>query len=118
MSISLQALADNSPTDRNFRKLAQLVIDTGGRSFVVRVGTGTLTWPGGSNYSNNLAVSHGCGTTPLIVIAIATAGPGPANEIRAHAYAYTATQFTAFAKYDPTVPGAAHPEPFAWVAIG
>lgn len=83
------------------------------------LGTATLTWPGGSNYSNNLTVTHGHGFTPFIVLPIqGQAGPGPANEIRVHAYNFTATTFVAFAKYDPSVPGAGFTQAFVWLAIG
>ncbi len=41
-------------------------------------GTGTLTWPGASASSNTLAVAHGLGVTPAIVLVTAnsTAGTG------------------------------------------
>lgn len=65
--ILLEQLFDNSPSARNFQKLAQIVPDTGGRSVGYRFGQVTCTWPGGNQQTNAPTVMHGLGRTPVDV---------------------------------------------------
>jgi hypothetical protein len=65
MSLSLQDLADNSVSDRNFRKLAQLVIDTGGKDIGLRWGTGTAVFTA-AVFTPTVTIAHGLGKTPVV----------------------------------------------------
>lgn len=60
---------ERSGVQRNFEWLAQRLIDTGGKSIVLRWGQGTVTWPGGSKTSNTTTAVHGLGRTPVAVVA-------------------------------------------------
>lgn len=72
--IQLEHLADGSISDRNFQKLTRLVPDTGGTSVAIRFGVAALTWPGGTPFSNQTAITHGLGKTPLGVLATGNLG--------------------------------------------
>jgi hypothetical protein len=67
MGIGLEQLADGSVSDRNFQALAQLVLDTGGKSLGIRFGTGSATWSA-SQVSGAVTVTHGLGASPALVI--------------------------------------------------
>lgn len=84
----------------------------------MRVATGTLTWPGSSQLSSTVTVTHGCPFTPLLVLGGTTGDPGAANVIGVDCHTFGATTFKAQAKYDPTTPTTGHTEAFAWVAFG
>lgn len=64
--IALEKLFDNSPVARNFDKLGQLALDTGGRSLGLRVGTATATFTAGS-VTPTVTVNHGLGRTPAFI---------------------------------------------------
>jgi hypothetical protein len=115
MSVSLQDLADNSPTDRNFRKLAQLVIDTGGQNVGIRFGNQVLTFPGGGVFTSISTVTHGLGRTPKVVVATANLA---AVTLFAFTYAPGATTFNLQGWTPNAAPGAGTTESVSWVAIG
>lgn len=68
MTIALEHLADGSISDHNFQKLMALVLDTGGQSIGLRIGTGTVTFTT-STTSPVVTVNHGLGKTPVVVFA-------------------------------------------------
>jgi hypothetical protein len=119
MSINLQDLADNSVSDRNFRKLAQLVIDTGGKDIGIRWGSGTWTWPGGQAASSATVVTHGLGRTPVLVGVFSNQDQGATEVIIPEAFSYTSTQFsTRGVSRVGTLYGAGTTATFVWLAIG
>ena len=115
MGINLETLADNSKADRNFRKLAQLVLDTGGQDVGVRFGTGTATWPGGSQFTNTVTITHGLGRTPIAVVCTCITGGAAIGAYQAFGYTSTTFAVKAQAVDGGTTAGS---QTFAWVAIG
>lgn len=101
----------------NFDKLAQLVPETGGLSVRLRFGTGTLTWPGGSQFSNGLSPTHGLGTTPQVVVAIVMRSTTPLVVLN-----LTATGATTFSVVgetsDATSPANTRTDTVHWLVIG
>jgi hypothetical protein len=63
MTIALEHLADNSPADRNFRRLAQLMPNTGGKSIGIRFGSSSATWTA-AVLSAAVTIPHGLGIAP------------------------------------------------------
>lgn len=118
--ISLETLVDNSPSARNFAKLAQATIDTGGdpttggpRSVGMRFGTVSFTWPG-ATAQQTIVINHGLGAAPVVVLAI-NSNNNTAGLPRT--FTYTATQFTLniIAPANVTVGTG---DTYRWVAIG
>jgi len=64
VTINLEHLGDNTPADRNFRKLAKETVDTGGISLGIRGGGSSATWTA-SPSSANVTIAHGLGIVPL-----------------------------------------------------
>ena len=91
--IGLEHLADGSIADRNFLQLANLVIDTGGRSLGIRFGSDTVSFTAAAQSANKV-ISHGLGKTPILVLGIVgTQG------MFLNTFTYTDTTFTASAYY-------------------
>lgn len=65
--IDLELLTDGTATARNFDKLRTLLIDTGGQSIGLRLGTDTVTYPGATAGSTVKTVTHGLGRIPVYV---------------------------------------------------
>jgi hypothetical protein len=108
---SLEDLGENSKASRNFRKIARILIDTGGRAIGIRWGTGTATFTGASP-STTTNVSHGLGSTPKVVIVSASSGVGINYNVTAKA----ATTFSVVGDYPfGAISGAFT---FDWIAIG
>jgi hypothetical protein len=116
--IALEQLADGSISDRNFQTLARLVLDTGGLSAGVRFGTGTLTWPGGSPFTNTLPLAHGLGRIPTIAVATATLAAGT-DTCGLHVVTFDATnvQWRGY-QMQGVSPVAATTKTFYWAVIG
>lgn len=116
MTIALENLSDGSVSDRNFQALMRLVLDTGGKTVGIRFGAATLTWAGGTQFSNGLTVTHGLGKTPIGVLA--TANLGTLAGVAAWATTPGATTFT-LQGWDPAgSPGAGATDKVFWVVIG
>lgn len=90
--IKLEHLADGSVTDRNFVKLAGLVLDTGGQSVGLRFGTfsGTTSATG----ELTTTVAHGLARTPGAVLLTSNSSSG--TQITARAINLTATTFDVY----------------------
>jgi hypothetical protein len=98
----------------NFDWLLKRFLDTGGRSAGIRFGSGTLTWPGGSAFTNATSVTHGLGTTPAAVL---VTGSGGATLVTANTVG--ATTFNALGcTIDGSTPAASTTITFYWLAIG
>jgi hypothetical protein len=84
----------------------------------IAFGQSNVTWPGAASISNQLTVTHGLGTTPLVVVAtMQTNSQG--QVIACHAGGYTATTFLLQAEWvGGFQPGAGGTIPAAWVAVG
>jgi hypothetical protein len=121
--INLEALADNSVSDRNFQKLARLVPDTGGLSVALRsgavsaagaitAGTGfTVTKNGTGDYSVNLTFAR----APIVVVGSGTTAANLAAKLNALTAPSTAGfRVLTFATSTNTATDGA----FHWVAIG
>ena len=83
----------------------------------IAFGTGTLTWPGGAGGSNNVAVTHGLGVTPVSVVITGSSDSGPwaaymANTLGAKTFSVNAHTT------DGSSPAAATSQTFYWFAIG
>lgn len=115
MTISLENLGDGSVADRNFLKLAQLVVDAGGRSIGIRFGSDSLTWPAAGTSSNTKTITHGLGRTPIVV-----GGWGSDSTTAQFFYCYpftfTSTQFSMRGVAE-AAPGV-QTKTFTWVALG
>lgn len=124
--IPLELLGDGTVTDRNFRKLALGVIDTGldpttkaPLTLGMRFGLATATWPGGAAISNSVTVPHGLGRTPKAVVASLMTTPSTAYFPVVLANTYAATTFTIAAlTSDNSSPANGTAFIVAWVAIG
>jgi hypothetical protein len=80
----------------------------------IRCGSGTLTFPGGSTFTNETLVTHNLGTTPDAVLITGTFGATmvSVNNIGA-------TTFDALGRtIDGSTPPAATSGTFWWLAIG
>lgn len=112
MGISLEQLADGSTSDRNFQKLQVLVLDTGGASLGLRMGTGSVTFTA-ANTSAVKVVSHGLGRTPAVVLTTPNANTG-------FVFSVTARASTTFSVQGFTTGGGSVTTTvnFDWVAIG
>lgn len=113
--LALERLLDGSITARNFQKLQQLVIDTGGQSVGMRFGTTSVTWPGGAQATNVPAVDHGLGRTP--VVALLT--PLNSTNLVLSVMSVTATQITVQgATRDESSPVLGTTRTVHWLVIG
>lgn len=114
--ISLEHLADGSVSARNFETLRRLVVDTGGESLGLRVGSETLTWPGGSADTGTVTVDHGLGKAPVALFTqsgtlTAHARPDPSS--------VTTVDFDVRARtVDASTPAAATTMTVYWLVIG
>jgi hypothetical protein len=115
-------IADADPTEtmrerfdgvqQNFDAISQLSIDTGGQSVGLRFGSAVVSTPGAAAFFD-VTVSHGLGTTPVVVV-----GNTDHGNYYVSTFTYTATQFTARCghKNDTVVdPGDFN---LRWIAIG
>lgn len=112
MTISLEQLHDNSPADRNFHKLAQLVLDTGGKTIGIRFGTGSVTFTA-STTSATQTIAHGLAKVPQYIACQALDSSG-AITVRPVSGA-DAVNFQAVGRTASAVTGAAT---FYWAVIG
>jgi hypothetical protein len=104
---------------RNFDKLARLVIDTGGRSIGIRFGSGTFTWPGASAFSNVATVPHGLGRAPGAVFITGSSNAGLNAFPDFSVFSFGATTFAAQAgTVDAQNPLNTATTNFYWIAIG
>jgi hypothetical protein len=86
--ITLEDLADGTPTDRNFQRLRALVPDTGGVTFGLRLGVTVVTFTAAAA-SAVTTVDHGLGKEPVYMFTQAVS----ASDFRATAFNPTSTQF-------------------------
>ena len=112
--ISLERLVDGSPAARNFDALQSLVIDTGGQSVGARFGSGTLTFPGSSDSTGELTVTHGLATTPVAVLVTGTGGTTLVTVNDVGGTTFDALGVTT----DGSEPAADTESTFYWLAIG
>lgn len=99
---------------RNFETIARAILDTGGQSLALRMGSDVLTWPGGASVSNNVTVTHGLART--VVAAFVT---GTGNLSAWSTGSLGATTFVVQAKtVDGTFPALGTQGFFFWLAIG
>jgi hypothetical protein len=96
MTIALEHLheGDWAGLNRVVDTLRSLVPDAGGVSLAVRVGTATLTWAGGTPFSDFPTVSHGLGKTPTVILPAASSGLAGSKFVLVTAFTYTSTGFT------------------------
>lgn len=87
--IGLENLGDGSTPDRNFRKLNQLVIDPGGVSLGMRIGTASASFVS-SAITSSVVVDHGLGREPQLIVMQPRGGGG----VQASVDARTDTTFT------------------------
>jgi hypothetical protein len=82
-------------------------------------GVATLTWPGGSNQSTSLLVTHGLGSSPTAVVATAAATAGIAGGAPTlDALLYTVTNFTLIGyTNDGSLPAAGSTAQVGWIAL-
>lgn len=111
--MNLEHTADENPAiDRNFNKLKAEVIDTGGLSLSLRRGSGNVTFPGGSPFTNVVTVTHGLSAAPGQIIVTSS------NTNTNVAYSnVTATTFDVSGQtVDGSSPGAGNVA-FSWMVI-
>lgn len=121
MSVSLEFTGEYGPAQRNFDKLAGLVVDAGDQSASIRFGVGTITWPGGAsnNFASPTVVTHGLGRQPVAVLQSNTGNAGLTLSPVHAASVIGSTTFTAFANtVDGQLPAAGSTSTFAWLVIG
>jgi hypothetical protein len=94
--------------------LRSLVIDTGGRSIGIRIGSGAATWTASINAAP-VSVSHGLGRIPALAAAFPQAG-GLGYEIPATSLTSTTMTVQGFTTAANVITLAA--SPFYWVVIG
>lgn len=116
--ISLETLRDNTPSARNFDKLAQLVLDTGGQSAGIRFGTGTCTFGGGSRMTSATTVSHGLGRTPAAILATVNYGSSDPDETWSIRVSGADDDSFDVRVSNDTAMSAGWAVPFYWLAIG
>lgn len=110
MTIALEQLATGDVVDRNFQALAELVIDTGGRSVGVRWGSGNATFA--SSITAPVTITHGLGHAPVFVVAITTNG---SIGYVVGAKGATTVALTAYVTFNTAVTGTFS---FDWLAVG
>lgn len=112
-------LIDNGdPLDLSVLALTGQVADFGKDGVKVRFGSGTVTWPGASQLTGVVTVTHGMGLTPTAVVAIATFTAGAGSAMVGLTGAPGATTFT-IQGYNPGgAPVAGTTSTFYWLAIG
>lgn len=125
MSIALEGLNDNSVSDRNFQQILAFLntvatpsTDGHGISFqgiAIRFGTQTLTWPGGSPFTDTPSVTHGLGRTPKTVFATANV---VTNVVEPYTLVPGATTFFLSGWCPNASPSAGSHETVSWLAIG
>lgn len=118
MSISLERVLEGEwgGIDRNFRSIAQLAIDTGGKDIGVRYGVGTVTWPGGTQFTGVVTIPHGLGKTPVDVLV--TPKVTTVAGYTLWAATFTATTFQVAGWTMNAAPGAGTTDLFSWLVIG
>lgn len=79
----------------------------------VKAGSGTLTFPGASTFTNGTVVTHGLGTTPVAVLVTGTFGATMVSVNTVGATTFTAIGCT----IDGSSPGAGTSGTFYWVAF-
>jgi hypothetical protein len=94
MTIPLEHIQDHdwAGVNRVVDTLRSLVLNTGGVSLSLRVGTTTLTWANGAANSAVATVTHGLGRTPAAVLALGNGTGGP-NLVVVQAFTIGATTF-------------------------
>lgn len=127
MTVSLEHIApgDWGAVERVRQLLQSLVIDAGidsttkqPRSVGIRFGAATITWPGASPFAT-VAVTHGLGKTPIVVLAGDAGGGTMATNIPVWSAAPGATTFTAAAETsDASAPAVGLTRTFYWIALG
>lgn len=131
----LEQIADGSPVDRNFQRIAALfrsllsvLIPSGLPAGVagfnigslgIRFGAATVTFPGATPVSTLNTISHGLGHAPAGVFATAVSGSSTAIAWCATSN-YTTTSFDIVMEFDPDrfTPSAGTPSGFVWIAVG
>ena len=90
------------------------------RAWKVTVGTGTITWPGGSFISNTITVTHGLGVTPVVTVVVSTGGSFGLTAIPVlAATTLTSTTFAAtVVTVDGNTPAGTSTTTFYWIAVG
>lgn len=87
----------------------------GGKSPRIRYGSAGGTFGGGTTFVTP-TVSHGLGTTPIVVLA--TGNRGGAKDWLVMTGNFTATQFTVtVVTRDASIPGAGSVATFYWIAV-
>ena len=85
----------------------------------IAFGTGSTTFPGGSNSATNAVVTHGMGLAPVFVICSAGASGATPFVDFVIVSPITTTQFTVLIRAaDGSSPVATTPANFVWAAIG
>jgi hypothetical protein len=112
--VSLPHLDNDPGRQANWEELLRRMIDTGGQSNVaVRFGAATDAWPGGSDTTTGVAVSHGLGNTPTAVFTQSTTVTAHARPTAVGASTFTVNHRT----IDASTPAAANTTVY-WLAIG
>jgi hypothetical protein len=113
MTVPLDWVTD--PTiQRNFDRLRELAVDTGGQSVGIRFGTGSVAYPGGDDNFPSEVVTHGLGTTPVVAL-VTSAGAGTFMA----AHTLDSTDFTIDGgTIDGSSPAAATAVTYYWLVIG
>jgi hypothetical protein len=86
-----------------------------GKAF--RSGTGTLTWPGASGFTNTVTIAHGLDTTPTGATATASLLPGSPPCI-VHYVSMDATNVQWRGYCPDSTPAAATTKTFTWTVNG
>jgi hypothetical protein len=121
-NINRNGTVDAVALQRNIEALARLVPGLGNQSVEIRFGSGTLTWPGATPFSNTVGTLHGLGRTPIAAAALPLLPSGGAAVLVSYT-ALDASNIT-WRGCTPDVAGAAvNPttgttRAFLWIAIG
>lgn len=116
MTIALEQLADGSISDRNFQRLATLVLDTGGKTVGIRFGTNSTVDFAASKDSSVATVTHGLGKTPVAAFCqFHDTGSLTISPV-ANIGGLTSTQLSVAGHNDTAI--TATDVPFFWVVIG
>jgi hypothetical protein len=90
----------------------------GGRDASIRFSSGTLTFPGGSSFTNTLTLAHGLGKTPIAALATATLAGGTVPvTVSVVAVDATNVQWRGYAD-DGSSPALNTTKLFYWLVIG